>query len=75
MTFQCPRCAANSDRCRKEYKGLHGEEVGGKGHRLIIDATSYMPPDTISVNNNLVESPTGDVINELERMINDLRKK
>ena len=50
-------------------------EIGGKGHRLIIDATSYMPPDTISVNNNLVESPTGEVINELERMINDRRKK
>ena len=50
-------------------------EVGGKGHRLIIDATSYMPPDTISVNNNLVESPAGPVIDELERMINELRKK
>ena len=37
-------------------------EVGGKGHRLIIDATSYMPPDTISVNNNLVEAPGGPVI-------------
>ena len=50
-------------------------EIGGKGHRLIIDATCYMPPDKISVNNNLVESPSGEVINELERMINDLRKK
>ena len=50
-------------------------EVGGKGHRLIIDATSYMPPDKISVNNNLVESPAGTVIDELERVINDLRKK
>ena len=50
-------------------------EVGGKGHRLIIDATSYMPPDTISVNNNLVESPAGPVIDELERMINELRQK
>ena len=50
-------------------------EIGGKGHRLIIDATSYMPPDKISVNNNLVESPTGAVIDELERIINELRKK
>ena len=50
-------------------------EVGGKGHRLIIDATSYMPPDRISVNNNLVESPAGPVVDELERMINVLRKK
>ena len=50
-------------------------EVGGKGHRLIIDATAYMPPDKISSNNNLVESPTGAVIDELERIINELRKK
>ena len=49
-------------------------EIGGKGHRLIIDATSYMPPDTISVNSNLVESPAGAVIDELERTINKLRK-
>ena len=50
-------------------------EVGGKGHRLIIDATSYMPPDIISVNNNPVESPAGPVIDELERIINESRKK
>ena len=50
-------------------------EIGGKGHRLIIDATAYMPPDKISVNNNLVESPTGAVVDELERIINELRKK
>ena len=50
-------------------------EIGGKGHRLIIDATSYMPPDRISVNNNLVESPGGPVIADLERIINELRIK
>ena len=49
-------------------------EIGGKGHRLIIDATSHIPPDTISVNSNLVESPAGPVIDELERIINKLRK-
>ena len=27
MNVQCPRCAANSDRCREEYKGLAGDTV------------------------------------------------
>ena len=50
-------------------------EVGGKGHRLIIDATAYMPPDTISVNNNLVESPAGAHIEDLQRRLDGFRRK
>ena len=50
-------------------------EIGGKGHRLIIDATSYMPPDPISVNNNLVESPAGAEIEDLQRRLDGLRRR
>ena len=50
-------------------------EVGGKGHRLIIDATSYMPPDRLSVNSNLVESPAGAEIEDLQRRLDELRRK
>jgi len=49
--------------------------VGGKGHRLIIDATGFLPPDTISVNNNLVESPQGTEVDEIARMITELQMK
>ena len=50
-------------------------EVGGKGHRLIIDATAYMPPDKISVNNNLVDSPAGAYIEDLQRRLDGLRRR
>ena len=50
-------------------------EVGGKGHRLIIDATSYMPPDRLSVNSNLVESPAGAEIEDLQRRLDEWRRK
>ena len=50
-------------------------EIGGKGHRLIIDATAYMPPDTISVNNNLVESPAGAHIEDLQCRLDGLRNR
>lgn len=27
MNIQCPRCAAEADRCRVEHQGLHGDTV------------------------------------------------
>lgn len=47
--------------------------VAGKGHRLIIDATNYLPPDKISVNNRLVESTTGGEIDEIATLLKRLQ--
>ena len=42
--------------------------VPGKGHRLIIDATSYLPPDPVG-EAHLVAPPTGPDIDELSKKI------
>lgn len=42
--------------------------VPGKGHRLIIDATSYLPPDPVG-EAHLVTPPTGPDIDELSKKI------
>jgi vanillate/4-hydroxybenzoate decarboxylase subunit C len=49
--------------------------VGGKRHRLIIDATGFLPPDEISINNNLVESPRGTEVDEIAKLIAELQLK
>jgi len=48
-------------------------EVPGKGHRLIIDATSPMPPDPMGADAKLVTPPTGKEIDELARRIQALQ--
>lgn len=40
-------------------------EVPGKGHRLIIDATSFMTPDNLGADPHLVERPKGPAIDAL----------
>jgi len=40
-------------------------EVAGKGHHLIIDATTYMPPDIIGPDVKLVRRPAGEHIDAL----------
>lgn len=50
-------------------------EVPGKGHRLIIDATSFMPPDHIGVDSKLVTPPAGEGIDKLSRYILQLQKE
>jgi UbiD family decarboxylase len=46
--------------------------VPGKGHHLIIDATSFMPPDPVG-DAHLVDRPHGPVIEELGRRIRALQ--
>jgi UbiD family decarboxylase len=45
-------------------------EVPGKGHRLIIDATSFMAPDNLGADPHLVTRPAGD---EIEAIMQRLR--
>lgn len=49
-------------------------EVPGKGHHLIIDATSYMSPDDLGSDPHLVDRPAGSVIDELMRRIQQLQE-
>ncbi len=47
--------------------------VPGKGHRLIMDASGFQPPDPVSASSHIVESPAGPEIDEISRMIERLR--
>lgn len=46
--------------------------IPGKGHRLIIDATSYLPPDPVG-EAHLVTPPTGDEIDALSKRIREMQ--
>ncbi len=48
--------------------------VPGKGHRLIIDATSFMPPDEIGADSQLVSPPAGPEIDALAQRIQQLQE-
>lgn len=48
-------------------------EVPGKGHRLIIDATSFMPPDPVGADSKLVMPPAGPEIDDLSKFIQQLQ--
>ena len=50
-------------------------EVPGKGHRLIIDATSFMAPDPVGADSKLVMPPAGAEIDELARMVQELQRQ
>ena len=50
-------------------------EIPGKGHRLIIDATSFMPPDPIGGDAKIVSPPTGPEIDDLAKYILRLQKE
>ena len=50
-------------------------EIPGKGHRLIIDATSFMPPDPIGGDAKIVSPPTGSEIDDLAKYILRLQKE
>ena len=47
--------------------------VPGKGHRLIIDATSHMPPDPVGADTKFVTPPTGKEIDDLAMRIQALQ--
>jgi UbiD family decarboxylase len=47
--------------------------VPGKGHRMIIDATSFLPPDPVG-EAHLVQPPTGARIDALARQIAELQR-
>jgi UbiD family decarboxylase len=49
-------------------------EVPGKGHHLIIDATSFMPPDPIGGDAKIVTPPAGPEIDALAQRIRDLQE-
>jgi len=44
-------------------------EVPGKGHRLIIDATSFMAPDNLGADPHLVTRPGGPEIDEIMKRL------
>lgn len=48
-------------------------EIAGKGHRLIIDATSFMPPDKLGSDSKIVTPPAGPEIDEIAKMIQVLQ--
>lgn len=50
-------------------------EVPGKGHHLIIDATSFMPPDPMGSDAKLVRPPSGPLIDEIARRLARLRQE
>jgi 4-hydroxybenzoate decarboxylase len=50
-------------------------EIPGKGHRLVIDATSFMAPDPIGGDSKLVTPPTGEEIDELAKTIAILQRE
>jgi 4-hydroxybenzoate decarboxylase len=49
--------------------------VPGKGHHLIIDATSPMPPDPIGIDAEMVNPPSGPQIDELFNLIRNLQEE
>jgi vanillate/4-hydroxybenzoate decarboxylase subunit C len=48
-------------------------EVPGKGHRLIIDATSFMAPDNLGADPHLVTRPGGPEIEEMMRRLRTMQ--
>jgi 4-hydroxybenzoate decarboxylase len=50
-------------------------EVSGKGHHLIIDATSFLPPDNVGPDVKLVNRPAGEHIERLMRRIRDMQEE
>lgn len=50
-------------------------ETPGKGHHLIIDATSFMPPDPVGADAKMVTPPSGPEIDQLARRIADLQMR
>jgi len=49
-------------------------EVPGKGHRLIIDATSFMLPDNLGADPHLVDRPMGPEIDTLMQRLRELQE-
>jgi succinyl-CoA synthetase alpha subunit len=52
---------------------LVGGVTPGKGHHLIIDATTHMPPDPIGGDVEIVTPPSGEAIDALAARIRDLQ--
>lgn len=50
-------------------------EIPGKGHRLIIDATGFMPPDNVGRDSRLVTPPMGSEIDDLAKYIMQLQRQ
>ncbi len=50
-------------------------EVPGKGHRLIIDATSFMLPDNLGADPHLVDRPAGPTIDTLMQRLRALQER
>jgi 4-hydroxybenzoate decarboxylase len=50
-------------------------EVPGKGHRLIIDATSFMAPDHVGTDSKLVNPPAGSEIDDLAKYVQQLQRE
>jgi vanillate/4-hydroxybenzoate decarboxylase subunit C len=48
-------------------------EVPGKGHRLVIDATSFMAPDNLGAEPHLVDRPKGPTIDALMQRLRALQ--
>jgi 4-hydroxybenzoate decarboxylase len=48
--------------------------IPGKGHHLIIDATTNVPPDPIGNDVDIVRPPSGEEIDELSRLIQRLQE-
>jgi 4-hydroxybenzoate decarboxylase len=48
--------------------------ISGKGHHLIIDATTNVPPDPIGIDSEIVRPPSGDEIDELSHVIQKLQE-
>jgi 3-polyprenyl-4-hydroxybenzoate decarboxylase len=48
-------------------------EVPGKGHRLIIDATSFMAPDNLGADPHLVSRPAGAEIDALLQRLKSMQ--
>jgi 4-hydroxybenzoate decarboxylase len=48
--------------------------IPGKGHHLIIDATTNVPPDPIGSDVEIVRPPSGEEIDELSRIIRRLQE-
>lgn len=46
----------------------------GKSHKLIIDATSHVPPDILGTDTQMVELPSGPEIDAIQRMVKRLQE-
>lgn len=49
-------------------------EIPGKGHRLIIDATSFMAPDNLGLDTHLVDRPMGSTIDAMMHRLRGLQE-